>query len=117
MARQARRTEVCIAQVQLHAANVGLVGDGFGVELEHDGETQAGGAPHRFGLGGGDMRFHRRDALRRQKLLGFEFGQQAAALMANRLEHGVRLMPGFGHVLGFGREQREFRRGRGGFAV
>ena len=56
-----------VLEVQLHAAHVGLVGDGLGVELEHDGEADfARPASTACGFGLGDLGDDGRDAVSRR---------------------------------------------------
>ena len=71
-----------VLEVQLHAADVGLVGDGLGVELQHDGEADLLGQLGGGGLGLGDLGDDRGDAVAAQQVLGLGLGQDGAAGLA-----------------------------------
>ena len=71
-----------VGQVQLHAADIGLVRDGFRMQLQDDRITDLAGELHRLvwrvcdhGLDGGN-------AVERKQLLGFRFRKQRAARLA-----------------------------------
>ncbi len=80
-----------IGQVQLHAADFGLVRDRPRMQLEHDRIADGGRAFHRFCFAGGDARRHGRDAIGREHLLRLELGQQGAPGLARVQDQLPRL--------------------------
>ena len=69
---------VGVAQIELHAAHVGLVGDGLGIELEHDRIAHLLGAcDGGFGVGG-EVRLDGRHVVGAEHLLRLVFGQDGA---------------------------------------
>ena len=70
---------VAIGEIQLHAADIGLVGDRLGEQLEHDGVADPVGRGRRPRPRGGDHGRDGGDAIGLQHLLGFGFGQDGPA--------------------------------------
>ena len=87
IASKALRDGVGIAQVQLHAADVGLVGDGLGVELEHD---RVADLVRRMSRASASVAAtsvcDRRNAVGGEQLLRFGLGQDGAAGCARLLD-------------------------------
>ena len=77
-----------IAQVELHAAHVGLVRDGLRVQLQHDRIAHGFGLLHCLIFAACHPRLHGRDAVGRQQRLGFDLGQQGAARRRRRRRSG-----------------------------
>ena len=67
-----------IAEVQLDAAYIGFVRNGFRVELEHHRIADFARAAHSFGLSFRHNRAHGGDAVEFQNLLRFRFGGERA---------------------------------------
>ncbi len=87
-----------IAQVQLYTLYIRFVGDGGGVEFEHNRIAQFLGNGYRLFCGGGEMGLHGGDAIGGEDLLAFIFGQDGAPLFAYIFEvvGGALLIGGFG---------------------
>ena len=78
-----------VAQVELHAANVGFVGDGFGVELEDDGVSDLRGFGNRFAGGFRQLGANGRNAVGGEELLRLVFGEDGAASGADLADDAV----------------------------
>ena len=66
---------LCIREIKLHAADVGLVGDREGMELEDDREPDGHGSGDGLVLGRSDARLDGRNAIGRQDSLRFDLGE------------------------------------------
>jgi len=93
-------------QVQADAADVGLVGDGLGVELQDDGVAHPPGEVDGLFGAAGDLRLDGRDAVGGEDLLRLELGEDGAAgvpdvgdQVLDRLAVGVGLVGGFGRLV------------------
>ena len=75
-----------IFQIELDAADVGLVGDGFGRSLSTTGKPIASACFDGFVFAARDARLDGGNAVGCEQLLGFEFGQQRAAPLARFAE-------------------------------
>ena len=73
------------AQVELHAADVGFVGDGLRVQLEDDGVTDLRGFGHRCFGGFGELGADRGNAVGGEQLFRFVLGEDGAAAGADLL--------------------------------
>ena len=81
------------AQIQLHAADIGFVRDGFRMQFQHDRKTKARGFLHRVIFRERDVRFDRRDAVSGQKFFGFKFRQDRAPGFAHFGNDFFRVLP------------------------
>ena len=82
-----------ILQVELDSAHVGLVGDGVGEKLEHNGIADFGGVFRSFGLVAGDASLNRRNPISRKQLLGLELVQQEVPAFARTANDRARAFP------------------------
>src|SRR5262249_51485462 len=80
--RTADRFGAC--QVKLHTADVGLVGDREGMELEDDRKADGQGGGDGLVLGCGDAGFHGGDAIGGEDSLGFDLCQNGPSRCASR---------------------------------
>ena len=95
-----------VRQVELHAADVGLVGDRQGMELEDDREADRLGRGDGIVLGRGDAGLHGRDAVGGQDLLRFDLGQDGPPLALRGGRRSPRPDPGGCGRLVAGRRDR-----------
>ena len=80
---------VIVREIELDAAHIGLVGYGFGMEFEDHRVSDSSGCLYGLVRTAGDHGLNGRNAVGLQKVLGFGFGQQRAAVSA-RLRDGLR---------------------------
>jgi hypothetical protein len=90
---------VGVGQIQPHAADVSFVGDGLRVQLQHHRVAYLFGHSHRLIDGSRQPRFHRRDVVGRQHLLGFIFGQDGPAAGPHLVYQSLH-RPGIMRLLG-----------------
>jgi hypothetical protein len=75
-----------VAEVEFHAAHVGLMRDGQRVQLEHHREPDLGRDPRRVVFGRRDFRARHGNSVRGEKLLGLHFREQRSAGGARAFE-------------------------------
>src|SRR5215471_17091371 len=83
-----------MAQVQLHAAYVGFVRNGFREKLNHDGIANFARMLHGLVFASRDPRVNRRNPIGREQLLRFELVEQETAVSPRVLNDSSGLFPG-----------------------
>src|SRR5665213_2641167 len=105
------------AQVQLDAAHVGLVRDGFGMQFQHDGEAEPRGFFHGVTFAQGNVRLHSGNGVGGEQLFGFKFRENRATGFSHFGNYFRRLVAVNVTVTVVGRRRRRFIKRAQIFAV